>query len=246
MSSDRNVSYSSLVCSTGRLSDMFLLRIQMPDRSGALGQVATAIGSVGADIHLIEVVEKATSRTVIDDFLLQLSPGTLPEDLVSACLQLDGVQVLWLSRYPDGYGIESDVAIASEIGEHQERALEVLLERVPQVFHAQWAAVIGIKEEKVLMGTENAPQLGAEQIAALEPFTIEHFSEMSEAWLPGWGGVALAVIPAGPERLLVAARHGGPDFLESELYRLHHLVRLAKGTRGDRPATHHAAMPAEN
>ena len=73
---------------------MFLLRIQMPDRSGALGQVATAIGSVGADIHLIEVVDKASSQTVIDDFLLQLSSDTLPEDLVSACLQLEGVQVL--------------------------------------------------------------------------------------------------------------------------------------------------------
>ena len=223
---------------------MFLLRIQMPDRSGALGQVATAIGSVGADIHLIEVVDKASSQTVIDDFLLQLSSDTLPEDLVSACLQLEGVQVLWLSRYPDGYGIESDVAIASEIGDNRDRALEVLLERVPQVFHAQWAAVVGVQEQKILMGTENAPQLGADQIAALEPFTTEHFSEMSEAWLPGWGSVALAVIPAGKDRLLVAARHGGPDLLESELYRLHHLVRLTRGSVADGglagPPTHPA------
>lgn len=217
----------------GRLNTMFLLRIQMPDRSGALGQVATAIGSVGADIYSIEVVDKASSNTVIDDFLLQLSPGTLPEDLVSACLQVDGVQVLWLSRYPDGNGIESDVAIASEIGNGRERGLEVLLERVPQVFHAQWAAVIGLREQKVLMGTENAPELASEQIAALEPFDVEHFSEMSESWLPGWGAVSLAVIPAGRNQVLVAARHGGPDFLESELYRLHHLVRMARGW--DRP-----------
>ncbi len=209
---------------------MFLLRIQMPDRSGALGQVATAIGSVGADIHLVEVIEKASPETVVDDFLLQLSPDTLPEDLVSACLQLDGVKVLWLSHYPDSYGIELDLAIASEIGENRERALETLVERVPQVFHAQWAAVVGLKEQKVLIGTENAPQLGPDQIAALEPFTVEHFSEMSDAWLPGWGVIALAVIPAGPDRLLVTARHGGPDFLESELYRLHHLVRLTKGS----------------
>ena len=67
---------------------------------------------------------------------------------------------------------------------------------------------------------------------------------MSEAWLPGWGSVALAVIPAGKDRLLVAARHGGPDFLESELYRLHHLVRLTRGSVADGglagPPTHPA------
>lgn len=215
--------------SFGRLAHMFLLRVQMPDRCGALGQVATAIGSVGADIHLFEVVAKAPTDIVVDDFLLHLPASTLPEELVSACLQLEGVEVLWLSRYPDGYGLESDLAIANEIGDNREHALELLLEHLPRVFHSKWAAIVGLPEQKVLMGTDLAPELNAEQISYLEPFDIEHFSEMSEAWLPGWGEVALAVVPAGPNRLLLVARTGGPDFLESELYRLHHLIRLTRG-----------------
>jgi hypothetical protein len=35
---------------------VFLMRITLPDRPGSLGSDATAKGSVGADIHDVEIV----------------------------------------------------------------------------------------------------------------------------------------------------------------------------------------------
>lgn len=207
---------------------MFLLRIAMPDRTGALGQVATAIGSVGADISALEIVERSVDGLVIDDFLVELPYGTLPEQLVSACLGVDGLQVLWLSRHHDARGIESDLEIARQIGEDRGRAAELLLEHLPRVFHSKWACLVDLASRRVALGTDSAPRLTAEQIDALEPLDAVHFVEMSEAWLPGWGTTALAVVPDGKGRLLLVGRSGGPDFLESELFRLYHLARLAR------------------
>lgn len=37
---------------------VLLIRVQMPNRPGTLGAVATALGALGADINLVEIVEK--------------------------------------------------------------------------------------------------------------------------------------------------------------------------------------------
>ena len=37
----------------------FLIRVQLPDKPGALGAVATALGGIGADILSVDVVERA-------------------------------------------------------------------------------------------------------------------------------------------------------------------------------------------
>ncbi len=206
---------------------MFLLRIAMPDRTGALGQVATAIGSVGVDIVSLEIVEQVNGK-VIDDFLLELPYGRLPEELVGACLAIEGVQVLWLSRHHDVRGIESDLEIANQLGEDREHAAELLLEHLPRVFHSKWATLIDLQSMSPLLRSDSAPELNPDQIAALAPLDAVHFTEMSDAWLPGWGASSLAVVPDGRGRLLLVGRAGGPDFLESELFRLYHLARLAR------------------
>src|SRR5438132_340112 len=36
----------------------FLIRVQIPDRPGSLGAVATALGKIGADILSVDVVER--------------------------------------------------------------------------------------------------------------------------------------------------------------------------------------------
>ncbi|MDU4678741.1 MAG: ACT domain-containing protein, partial [Cutibacterium granulosum] len=46
-----------------------MLRIQVPDVPGALGKVATTMGTVDADISAVEIVEKGDGYA-IDDFIL--------------------------------------------------------------------------------------------------------------------------------------------------------------------------------
>ena len=55
----------------GKDDDVFLIRVSIPDRPGSLGAVASAMGTVGADIHAVEIVGREMGR-VIDDFLVKL------------------------------------------------------------------------------------------------------------------------------------------------------------------------------
>ena len=64
---------------------MLILRIQVPDVPGALGKVATTMGTVDADISAVEIVEKGDGYA-IDDFILSLPTETMPDTLVSTCL----------------------------------------------------------------------------------------------------------------------------------------------------------------
>lgn len=49
-----------------------MVRVWMPDRPGALGQVASRIGSVGADVVGVEILERGAGRvTELLDLLVQ-------------------------------------------------------------------------------------------------------------------------------------------------------------------------------
>ena len=87
---------------------MFLMRVTLPDRPGSLGAVASAMGNVGGDINAVEIVEKGDG-IVVDDFIVDLPPNQMPETIVTACQSLEGVKVEWISRYPEGGGLQSDL-----------------------------------------------------------------------------------------------------------------------------------------
>lgn len=204
---------------------MLILRIQVPDVPGTLGQVATAMGTVDADISAIEIVEKGEGYA-IDDFILNLPPSTLPDTLVSTCDMLDGVKVLWLSRYPENWGIESDIAALNRMGEDPQHSAEILTEATPVVFHCQWAALFDA-DQSVLTSTALAPEFTPEAVARLEPLDVTHAAELQDGWMPGWGDTVIAVAPLSGGRSLALGRQGGPAFLTSELNRLQHMAALA-------------------
>src|SRR5689334_11499629 len=70
----------------------FLLRVVLPDRPGALGAVATALGVAGADILSVDVIEREPGRAT-DDLVVELPPGRLADSLVTAASSVEGVQV---------------------------------------------------------------------------------------------------------------------------------------------------------
>lgn len=202
-----------------------MIRIQLPDTPGSLGSVATAMGTANADISAIEIVEKGPDY-VIDDFILTLPPTTMPDTLVSACGMLDEVHVLWLSRYPENWSIESDIAALNRMSEDPEHSAEILCGAVPVVFHTQWAALFDV-DEQVIISTALAPEFTAEGIARLAPMGRTHTAELEADWMPGWGDTIIAVVPLSQGRCLVVGRQGGPGFLASELNRLQHMAALA-------------------
>ncbi|GAA0613432.1 amino acid-binding protein [Kribbella sandramycini] len=207
---------------------MFLLRLIIPDRPGSLGTVATALGEVSADIHAIEIVEhRRENGTAVDDIVVDLPPGVLPDRLVSACNSVPDVEVIWFSRYGAGGGLHMDLEAVEQMTSSPAEAIDLLVEQGPAVLHADWAALID--------GT------GADVKVALETSATPEFGEVAAAWLPlekattlaapDHKGLAESVLVAAPlesdRRILVVGRRGGPEFLGSEVARLSYLASLA-------------------
>lgn len=195
----------------------FLLRVELPDVPGSLGRVATAIGEAGGDIAAIEVVEHR-GEYVVDDVLLELTAGVMPDSVVSACGTLAGVSVLWISRYAAGGNLLLDLEAVEALAAAPAEAIEQLVPIMPETFRVDWAARIDA-DGTVLQGTgaqpETLPWVQLEKAARLPD--VDDVTLCAGAPLPG---------PSGGQ-LLVLGRQGGPPFLDSEVARFGHLVALA-------------------
>jgi hypothetical protein len=79
--------------------DRFLVRVELPDRPGALGLVASRVGAVRGEIVEIEILERAGGRAV-DELVVDLPDSSLLELLVAEVTAVDGVEVEDLRRAP--------------------------------------------------------------------------------------------------------------------------------------------------
>lgn len=205
---------------------MLLLRVQLPDRPGSLGAVASAMGTVGADILAVEIVDRGPGYAV-DDFILTTPGTTLADTLVSACAGIEGVRVLWVSRYHNDWGVESDIATLNRMVEDPKRAGEILTQEAPVVFHSSWAMLVDVDNRRVLSRSRIAPEIDGADLALLGRMDNVYATELEPEWLPGWGETLIAVAPLGNGRSIVIGRQGGPEYLPAELARLRHLATLA-------------------
>ncbi|WP_460851703.1 ACT domain-containing protein [Nocardioides montaniterrae] len=194
-----------------------MMRIALPDVPGSLGRVATAIGVAGGDIEAVEIVEKRPDGTALDDFLLEIAPGTMPDSIVSACSALDGVKVLWISHYPSGGSLVLDLEAVEEITADPEHAFDRLVDQLPAAFRVDWALRVHRAKGEVY-GTSAAPDHF--DFVELEdgPARLE---------VEGDENTLYAASRIDGNDIVVIGRRGGPDFLDSELARLGHLSALA-------------------
>jgi ACT domain-containing protein len=70
----------------------YVVRIALPDRPGALGLVASRIGSVGGDIVAINILEREDGRAV-DEFVVEIDQELI-DLLQSEIHEVDGVAIL--------------------------------------------------------------------------------------------------------------------------------------------------------
>lgn len=210
----------------GRVSH--LLRIALPDVPGSLGAVATAIGSSGANIEAIEIVEHRSDGSAIDDVFIELTAGVLPDMVVSAVQRLDGVRVLWISRYAVGGNLHLDLEAIEALTEDPANASAMLVELLPRAFRADWSMVVAFDGTAVSRQefSGGAPDLPA-AAAAWFPVKGAQRLDIDRDW-PGWSQTDVAAVPLGADdRVVLLGRHGGPEILDSELARLRHLATLA-------------------
>src|SRR4029450_4034069 len=72
--------------------ETYVVRMWLPDRPGALGQVASRIGAVRGEIVGIDILERGAGRA-IDELVVELPGGPPQELLVAEIQQVDGVDV---------------------------------------------------------------------------------------------------------------------------------------------------------
>jgi hypothetical protein len=193
----------------------FLLRVELPDVPGSLGRLASAIGEAGGDIEAIEIIEKTPGGTAVDDVLLELVAGTMPDSIVSACTDLEGVRVLWISRYAAGGNVFLDLEAVEDLTAHPERAMDRLVDLLPAVFRSDWGA--RVTSDGVQHRTDGAP----DHVSWAEVSGTVRLHSDDDVTL-------LCATRADDGEIVVIGRHGGPEFLDSELARLGHLTQLAR------------------
>jgi hypothetical protein len=208
----------------------YLLRVELPDVPGSLGRLASAIGAAGANIDAIEIVGRdIVAGTAIDDVFIAPDAEVMPDSIVSACTALDGVKVLWISRYAAGGNLFLDLEAVESMTEHPATAIERLVDAVPTVFRVDWGVHLRRDGEKAIVvhGTPAAPTEIPEKIVWPENLEKGQRIEVPDAW----SELVVAGSPLDTDELVVVGRRGGPDFLDSEIARLAHLVAMAASLR---------------
>lgn len=121
-----------------------VLRVWLPDRPGALGQVASRIGSVRGDVLGIEILESGGGR-VVDELVVGLPDANLVDLLIAEVSAVDGVSVEHV-RPIEGDRIDPDLAALASGAELAEAEpadrLALLCAAVARVADAAWATVI--------------------------------------------------------------------------------------------------------
>ena len=207
----------------------YLLRIVLPDRPGALGAVATALGVAGADILSVDVIERG-SGSATDDLVVELPPDKLADSLVSAAAAVPGVRVESIRPYAGQIDPHRELELLETLAARPTEPLAVLADGVARVFRAGWALVLDEPAggwSHVLAAGNSAPELETLPVPWWPPRPARVLAADQE-WAPAdWDrlGTELAVAPLGSGAILV----GRPAlrWLPSELVRLQHLAAVA-------------------
>ncbi|MFC3449313.1 amino acid-binding protein [Amycolatopsis speibonae] len=208
----------------------FLIRVQLPDTPGTLGAVASALGTVGADILSVDVVERG-GGIAIDDLVVEIPSGRLPDALITAAESVDGVEVDAVRPYAGVLDTHRELELVEEIAAKPASGLEILAEGVPRIIRAGWAVVVEHSEPGALRlaSSSAAPETPITDLPWL-PLERATILDAEEAWVPEtWKelGTELAATPLGkPGKALLVARPGGPNFRAAEVARLAHFAGI--------------------
>jgi len=208
----------------------YLLRVQLPDVPGSLGRLASAIGDSGANIDAIEIVGRdAAEGVAIDDVFIAPDAEVMPDSIVSACTALEGVKVLWISRYAAGGNLFLDLEAVESMTQDPAKAIERLVDALPTVFRVDWGVHLSREGETatVVHGTPAAPTEIPEKV--VWPANLEKGQRVDVP--EAWSDLVVAGSPLSSDELVVVGRRGGPEFLESEIARLAHLIAMAASLR---------------
>lgn len=195
-----------------------VVRVWLPDRPGALGQVASRIGAVKGDVLGIEILEVGGGR-VIDELVVALADETLVDLMVAEVHAIDGVSVEHVRRVD---GDHSDggllaLALAAELAEaDRDERITTLLDGVARLTEADWALVVRDGSPIATMGETPSADWVSSLLAGSRHLGDPHATSSDMFWadLPSAG-------------LWVAAGRDGRPVHDRERVRLDLFARIA-------------------
>lgn len=240
------------------------VRVTLPDRPGALGQVARTLGVAGADIVQVVVLERLGGRAV-DDFTVVWPGAARVERLQAGLAAIPGVQVdgVWKAIGAPVSG-GHDAELLAQVAANPADGLATLVDAVPGLLAADWAAAAVVPADWAARSGQAprplpaeptpprglSPQAGGssggEPTAAYaswrapSPLRLPEVTPLRPRPLSGPDGTRYAVAPFGRAGLvLVVARTIDDDlpaaaFHVTEVDRVAQLVRAAAVILGDR------------
>lgn len=206
----------------------FLMRVRMPDAPGTLGRLAAALGSVRGDIRGVDIVGHDVDGTVVDDIVVALPSGHLPDSLITAAQEIGGVLVDSIRPFSGTVDRRGQVQMLAEVAGHrrnQVAALEQLMQALPQTMTVGWAIVLDSDPVTHRVAASSAaPADNGKTFDTALVTQARVLDPERDAWVPeSWTVLdsSLAATPVeGTTLMLVIGRPGGPDFLLSEVEHL--------------------------
>jgi hypothetical protein len=195
-----------------------VVRVWLPDRPGALGQVASRIGAVRGDLLGIEILEVGGGR-VIDELVVALPDAELVDLMVNEVHAIDGVSVEHV-RPTEGDHTDGGVlalALAAELAESEpNERIERLVSCVDRLVSATWVMVVAADEVVGSSGTPPAAEWITSLLAGSRHLGDPHSTSGDLMW---------ADLPTSG--MWVAAGREGRAIHERERLRLDLFARIA-------------------
>lgn len=183
--------------------ETYIVRVWLPDRPGALGQVASRIGAVRGEIVGIDILERGAGRA-IDELAVELPDPCLVDLLVSEIRAVDGVAVEEV-RPVDGehHDPRADALETAAIlvgASARTDLLDAVVTHGRRVLGGAWAAVVELDDGAVVAVDGDAPPApwlaafvaGSRSAAAEGPATADRGPD-DVVWAP-LPATALAVV----------------------------------------------------
>lgn len=140
--------------------ETFVVRMWLPDRPGALGQVASRIGAVRGEIVGIDILERGAGRA-IDELVVDLPDASLKDLLVQEIQQVDGVDVEEVRPVADALHdprLDALETVAILVGATERTELvEAVVVHARRAVGAEWSAVVALDDGTVMAEEGPAP-----------------------------------------------------------------------------------------
>lgn len=191
------------------------LRVSVADRPGSLAALAAALARAGANVLSVTVLEREQGRAV-DDLLIEWPYGRPWDSVTRAIEDCPGLRVHGI-RHVAVAAATSDVDLIRQATEQPERALETVVDGLPHVLLADWAAAFDRRTPRLpVLATHGAP--------TPLPETTPSF-DRPRTFIAGPEALIMAALPASSLRVLVG-RYEGPGFTRTEVDRCAGLLEV--------------------